>query len=109
MGTVILLQKPHETHFDIIDGQQRLLTLHLLRDLLQDKSINLASGDTPIQRVHQELARRVTEYGHSTEDLSGYGEFLETKATVLRIVTDDEDEAFQFFDSQNFRGKGVSI
>ena len=34
-------------------------------------------------------------------------DFLDTRAQVLRIVTDDEDEAFQFFDSQNFRGKAL--
>ena len=31
MGTVILLRRPDDSHFEVVDGQQRLLTLHLLR------------------------------------------------------------------------------
>ncbi|MBE9404276.1 DUF262 domain-containing protein [Brachybacterium sp. Marseille-Q2903] len=104
MGTMILLQRPGEDHFEVVDGQQRLLTLHMLRTLLRDGRLrDLASGTTPIHRVYQGLARLVEKM----QDKAGSLRFLDSRAQVLRIVTDDEDEAFQFFDSQNFRGKAL--
>ncbi|PRA09862.1 hypothetical protein CQ010_16560 [Arthrobacter sp. MYb211] len=108
LGTVILLKRPHESHFEVVDGQQRILTLHLLRALLRGQRIpQLQSGDTPIHHVHQELSRRVSDLERSPGRLDKYRDFLDSKARVLKIVTDDEDEAFQFFDSQNFRGKSL--
>lgn len=108
MGTTILLRRPKDNHFEVVDGQQRLLTLHLLRSILRGERLShLADGDTPIQRVHRELVRLVTDRKHDDQFLSSYREFLDRKATMLQIVTDDEDEAFQFFDSQNFRGKAL--
>lgn len=109
MGTVILLKRPGDTHFEVVDGQQRLLTLHLLRTLLRDQRVEyLESGDnSPVNLVYKELSRQVAGLEQSGNMVTCYREFLDTKAQVLRIVTDDEDEAFQFFDSQNFRGKAL--
>lgn len=108
MGTVILLRRPQESHFEVVDGQQRILTLHLLRALLRGQRIpHLQSGDAPIHHVHRELSRLVSDLERSPARLERYRDFLDAKAKVLRVVTDDEDEAFQFFDSQNFRGKSL--
>lgn len=104
MGTVILLMRAEQNHFEVVDGQQRLLTLHMLRTLLHGDGVSrLEAGVTPIHLAYQELARLVRDL----EDKHSYCQFLDTQAKVLRIVTDDEDEAFQFFDSQNFRGKAL--
>lgn len=109
IGTVILLARAQETHLEVVDGQQRLLTLHLIRSLLcGERNPNLTSGETPVHLVYQELARRVDELSRFGEDaVAGFREFLDEQVQILRIVTDDEDEAFQFFDSQNFRGKSL--
>lgn len=108
MGTVILLKRPDDSHFEVVDGQQRLLTLHLLRALLRGEKHELrAEGSTSLHKVHRELARLVTDLERDEHRLARYRDFLDAKAQVLRIVTDDEDEAFQFFDSQNFRGKSL--
>lgn len=108
LGTVILLKRPQESHFEVVDGQQRILTLHLLRALLRGQRIpHLQSGSTPIHQVHRELSRRVSDLERFPGRLESYRDFLDTKASVLKIVTDDEDESFQFFDSQNFRGKSL--
>lgn len=107
MGTVILLTRTEETHFEVVDGQQRLLTLHLLRDLLRGHRIaHLESGNTPVHLVYQELSRQVADLARS-DGTASYRKFLDAKAQMVKIVTDDEDEAFQFFDSQNFRGKAL--
>lgn len=108
IGTVILLNRPQESHFEVVDGQQRILTLHMLRAIINgDRSDNLQVGDTPICRVYRELRRLVSELDRDAEQLGSYFEFLDTRVKVLQIVTDNEDEAFQFFDSQNFRGKSL--
>ena len=108
MGTVILLRRPDDSHFEVVDGQQRLLTLHLLRALLRgERRDHHADGSTPLHKVHRELARLVSALERDEDRLARYRDFLDSKAQVLRIVTDDEDEAFQFFDSQNFRGKAL--
>lgn len=108
MGTVILLHRREDEHFEVVDGQQRLLTLHLLRALLSEHEIpHLKNGDTPIHRVHQHLSTLVAGLRRTEGQLDQYSDFLDTHAKVLQIVTDDEDEAFQFFDSQNFRGKAL--
>ncbi|WP_433122242.1 DUF262 domain-containing protein [Arthrobacter koreensis] len=108
MGTVILLKRPDDSHFEVVDGQQRLLTLHLLRALLRgEKHDHRAEGSTPFHKVHSELVRLVSALERGEHRLARYRDFLDSKTKVLRIVTDDEDEAFQFFDSQNFRGKAL--
>lgn len=108
LGTVILLKRPQETHFEVVDGQQRILTLHLLRALLRGQKIpHLQTGGTPLHQVHRELVRRVADLNRTPGLLEKYRNFLDSRASVLKIVTDDEDEAFQFFDSQNFRGKSL--
>ncbi len=108
LGTVILLRRGDETHFEVVDGQQRILTLHLLRDVLRGRRLDaLRTGNAPIQLVHQELVRRVDGLSRTDGELARYRDFLDSQVQVLRIVTDDEDEAFQFFDSQNYRGKAL--
>lgn len=108
MGTTILLRRPGETHFEVVDGQQRLLTLHLLRSILRRQPLTaLADGETPIHKVYRELRRLVAGRERVKGWLTSYRDFVDSKATMLQIVTDDEDEAFQFFDSQNFRGKAL--
>src|SRR5699024_2176425 len=72
-----------------------------------EKLPHLATGNTPLHLVHQELSRRVADLERDDLRSARYRDFLDTRAQVLRIVTDDEDEAFQFFDSQNFRGKAL--
>ena len=104
MGTMILLNRPGEEDFEVVDGQQRLLTLQMLRTLLNGERLaELSGGRTPIHLVYQELDRQVRDL----PDTSEFQQFLDARAQVLQIVTDDEDEAFQFFDSQNFRGKAL--
>ncbi|EWS81347.1 hypothetical protein BF93_17500 [Brachybacterium phenoliresistens] len=107
MGTVILLRRDGYGHDDVVDGQQRLITLHLLRTLLRGGEIPvLRSGETALHGVYREL-ERLTQQFEDQLKRDCFRDFVEHGATVLRIVTDDEDEAFQFFDSQNFRGKAL--
>lgn len=108
MGTVILLKRSGDLKCEVVDGQQRLLTLHLLRALLEGHTVpHLESGSSPIHLVYTELTGFVHELKRDPTHLRSFQDFLNTKAQVLQVVTNDEDEAFQFFDSQNFRGKAL--
>lgn len=61
----------------------------------------------------QELARHVADFPGGgveltqREEVEEFRTFLEECTRVLQVVTDNEDEAIQFFDSQNFRGKAL--
>lgn len=119
LGTVILLQREGCDHFEVVDGQQRLLTLYLLHaELTGNPAPDTAPRPesrvqaSPIHLVRQELRRRVADLdsaqGESTQgERERFLQFLNDRTKLLRIVTDDEDEAFQFFDSQNYRGKAL--
>jgi len=107
LGAVIL----HDTGsggFDVVDGQQRLITLHLILDLLSGASGMpfTAIADNPIGQVHTALQRQI--HPLSGEQRSALGRFIREKCEFVRVVTDDIDEAFRVFDSQNYRGKPLA-
>ncbi|MFJ2619322.1 DUF262 domain-containing protein [Glutamicibacter sp. NPDC087344] len=108
LGSVILYTSPTgERH--VVDGQQRLLSLQLLvrrlrgeRSGLDDLTID---EQTPqIVRVHHHMRAWVATAIPDT-DRADLLDFVQTNCALVQVVTNDEDEAFRFFDSQNYRGK----
>lgn len=112
LGSVILYRDSEG--YEIVDGQQRLITLTLLLTLLRGgelPALDVAAGDSlddapPIVRVYAHLrtAVRLQVPADAREALAG---FVEQYCALVQVVTDDEDEAFRFFDSQNYRGKAL--
>lgn len=105
LGAVIL----HEDgeHLNVVDGQQRLLTLRMIIAALDptNHQISLSGNrDTPIALVWMELQKRLSQL----EDKKEFLGFVRHKCQLVRIVTDDIDEAFRVFDSQNYRGKPLA-
>lgn len=105
LGAVIL----HEDgkHLNVVDGQQRLLTLRMILAALDpiNHQISLTSNrDTPVVLVWMELQKRLSSLENKKEFLG----FICKKCQLVRIVTDDIDEAFRVFDSQNYRGKPLA-
>ncbi|MDR2044518.1 MAG: DUF262 domain-containing protein [Clostridium sp.] len=110
VGTLILHQ--HNGQYDIVDGQQRTITFSLLLK---------AFGAAPIRFLEQPLA----DHPYNTRNIpSNYRilerranniiddrdrrellEYIENNCELIVVITDDLSEAFQFFDSQNARGK----
>lgn len=116
---------------DIVDGQQRTLTLVLLITALLDERLkglrredvrtDLAALETPMndflneqkfnsdishQNLHQNFmaAKRAISRSDFTEaDI----DFLLNRCEVVTFVLNDVSEAFQFFDSQNARGRDL--
>ncbi|PAY02535.1 hypothetical protein CKO50_03965 [Pseudoalteromonas sp. HM-SA03] len=123
LGTVVLHQD-NNTHIEndngilnIVDGQQRLLTLILLCTIIdsEDKSISSSliehkfESSVSIENLKnnaQVIAERLaTLTPLEKQELLN---FVLYKCELIQVTLDDLSEAFQFFDSQNARGKALA-
>ncbi|EOI7389714.1 DUF262 domain-containing protein [Yersinia enterocolitica] len=120
LGTVVLhrdkLKPAYEGELDIVDGQQRLLTLTLLCSVLDQ------SGEFSTPLLEQSFASRVSinnlEHnakvienrlvGLNDNERKSLLHFVCNKCELIEVTLDDLSEAFQFFDSQNARGKALA-
>lgn len=111
LGSVIL-HKECSGKYNIVDGQQRLTTLSILlycldydnQSLLKEKYSKL-SNDVIVTNFAV-LSKRTKELNY--DEREKYKHYLVNQCTMVQIVTDSEQEAFQFFDSQNSRGKELA-
>jgi len=126
LGTLVVHNEKNKNIFNIVDGQQRTLTLTLIayaitrnrQDVLKKifirddkvenyipKLLNLTfSSDITkanIQNNYKEIERRIAEFDEKTIS------FFFNKCELVRVILTDISEAFQFFDSQNARGKDL--
>lgn len=107
LGAVIL----HERNglLDVVDGQQRLLTLRMVFAVLKADNLQLDShgkDDPPVLRVWRTLRHRLASL--TDDEKTRLHDFISTRCQLVRVVTDDVDEAFRVFDSQNYRGKPLA-
>ncbi|MDC0611361.1 DUF262 domain-containing protein [Vibrio sp.] len=118
LGTVVLHQeKDDSSHFDIVDGQQRLLTLTLIYAVLDPNrkhisptllereftsSISIKNLKHNAQIIYERFV------GLSESDKQSLLEFVLHKCELIEVTLDNLSEAFQFFDSQNARGKALA-
>jgi len=106
IGNMILYK--NDNKLEIIDGQQRITTLSLVFYFLGEE-INFLHNEINIlssQRLKDNYTI-IKNYFKNFEDSykDGLKKFLKEKVYITYIVTDDLDEAFILFDSQNTRGK----
>ena len=104
LGAVIL--HTHDGEFDIVDGQQRLLTLLMIKQSLAGADQSSGQQSTPIVQARRVLIRALD--GISDQERNAIAEYIDTHCQLVRIVTDDADEAFRVFDSQNYRGRPLA-
>lgn len=112
VGTLILHHVEGKSTYNIVDGQQRTITFSLLLKALGADSINflgqsLTNNPHNIRNIpnnYRTLERRVKNIADDREknDLKDY---IENNCELIVVITDNISEAFQFFDSQNARGK----
>lgn len=120
VGTLIL----HQTNnrYDIVDGQQRAITFSLLLSALGERNIaflqqeiydnefnnhNIANNYNALYRrvgLKSEESELAIEHQREMERLK---EYIENRCELIVVITPDISEAFQFFDSQNARGKAL--
>lgn len=107
LGAVILHEQ--DGWLDVVDGQQRLLTLRMLFAVLKPDNLQLdghGEVDTPVLRVWRTLRHRLASL--APPEKARLHNFIRTRCQLVRVVTDDVDEAFRVFDSQNYRGKPLA-
>ncbi len=131
VGTLILHEGTDEncqTIYNIVDGQQRSITFSLLLYALYElekpadrKKINLLDQHVFANQYSRRnipnnlnaFRRRMFKGNNHDEnvehirDMRLLREFIETQCELIVVITDDISEAFQFFDSQNARGKAL--
>lgn len=130
VGTLILhkdTDSDGRARYNIVDGQQRTITFSLLLLALYDleqndedkKNISFLDQvlfDNQYSRHNipnnlNAFRRRINKNGDGDEyvdhrrDMKRLRSFIERQCELIVIITEDLSEAFQFFDSQNARGK----
>lgn len=106
MGNIILHQNKKKKRLFIVDGQQRLTTLNILyyvlnKHIISEEKISMYyDSQISIKNIKkvQECFREVREFWKE------YSDFLFSNIQFTFIITNSEDLAFTFFDTQNNRG-----
>ena len=124
LGTLVLYEDPqHPGQYDIVDGQQRIVTLSLLlNELLSDSEHYEFIPDDFSVAVQRFMRRRSFKHPSSIANvktnlatikrrLSDFDDakvrFLLFRCQFVVVKLNNLTEAFQFFDSQNARGKDL--
>lgn len=111
IGSLILHQDPRKTNLrNVVDGQQRLLTLLMLKQALLESRRSPAPPtdprtESPASAVRRALFDRVRNLNDA--DRRACWDVIAHRAEMVVITTTDLDEAFSIFDSQNTRGRGL--
>jgi uncharacterized protein with ParB-like and HNH nuclease domain len=117
IGSIILHNKDAE-NIDIVDGQQRLISISLFlhfvsKNNLPDGANNLLNGKyVGISQFHAK--ENFDEWRFlcgliPKEDVDAIGDYMmnQCKISVIEMPSECLTEAFQLFDSQNNRGKAL--
>ncbi|MFC3688587.1 DUF262 domain-containing protein [Aquipuribacter hungaricus] len=101
----LILHRHGDDRLDVIDGQQRLLTLLMIVQLLDGrhdgKVLPSEAPTSPVVLVRTQLAARIRKI----DKRQALKEYIRSSCWLVQVQTDDADEAFRVFDSQNYRGK----
>lgn len=112
VGTLILHHDEHG-YDNIVDGQQRTITFSLLLTALGQEGVSfldeqLYNNQYNMHNVinnYRALRRRVGNMEKNARD--ELTKYIKENCEMIVVITNNISEAFQFFDSQNARGKAL--
>ena len=110
IGTIIV-HKNDNGVFDVVDGQQRIISLNLLKLYLEREfKCNVLQKEFTNKETQRNIHNNytfITEWFSpmSEDDKQKYLRALDDILEVVVLSVDKVSEAFQLFDSQNARGK----
>lgn len=117
LGTIILYKNTSKATeesetYDIIDGQQRIISLSLIKLVLESELPEFLRHVTFRNKISQKRIRDnyalIKDWFRSNEAFKT--PFKEAFSNILEVIVfsvDQLSEAFQLFDSQNTRGKSL--
>lgn len=111
LGSVLLFEKD-ESNFEVIDGQQRITSL-LITDFAWNKDESFLEGghwnlEYKSLLSSANLKQNFKYIKNNFTIVKSYIQKIFSKLIFTVIITNSEDEAFTFFDSQNARGVTLS-
>ncbi len=119
VGTLILHKEEKdgngEIYYNIVDGQQRVITFSLLLHAFGEHKISFLeqlvfTNKSTLRNVknnYRALERRVNQFQADDRRKKLLSDYIINNCELIVVITNDLSEAFQFFDSQNARGKAL--
>lgn len=115
----IVIHKDNENKLNIVDGQQRLISLSIILYLLQEDK---TKENCKYPLLNEELPHSISANNvidnksaveqfisdKNIENISDFSTYIRKKCEIVYIELNDLEEAFQFFDAQNARGKALA-
>lgn len=111
LGTIVLCE--NEGILEVVDGQQRLVTLTLLFLALGEKNAGLINQNFSHEQSKTNIKQNFDIingwlYKKRLRESDDFKLFLKEKIFFVKVIAPTPDDAFIFFDSQNSRGKPLS-
>lgn len=111
VGTVILYRESGTELYEVVDGQQRLLSFLLLKLCLDPnfkcELLSTKFSDKVTKQNLHDNAQYIREWFSSVDDATkeAFNKALGDTLEVVVLTVNELREAFQLFDSQNTRGR----
>ena len=111
VGTVILYRESGTELYEVVDGQQRLLSFLLLKLCLDPnfkcELLSTKFSDKVTKQNLHDNAQYIREWFSSVDDATkaAFNKALGDTLEIVVLTVNELSEAFQLFDSQNTRGR----